>query len=145
MKTISSKDATIGVYLDGKLLAKLPDPSKSLCDTCRKPGHCCTMFTLNIYERAEGWHAGMQRQLDRYGLSFIKPVAPSVIGLHIQRDNPEGRMNGFFSCTRLGADGRCSDYENRPELCRIYEPGSDSLCVEHARKFKGIPIVKEGR
>lgn len=26
-------------------------------------------------------------------------------------------------------DGRCGDYENRPALCRSFEPQSEALCV----------------
>ncbi len=28
----------------------------------------------------------------------------------------------------LLVDGRCSDYENRPALCRYFRAGSDKLC-----------------
>jgi len=36
----------------------------------------------------------------------------------------------MFTCPLL-VDGRCSDYDNRPELCRDYQPMSDLLCAEH--------------
>jgi len=32
-------------------------------------------------------------------------------------------------CTRLTEDGRCGDYENRPEICRDYELDS---CTRHS-------------
>lgn len=31
-------------------------------------------------------------------------------------------------CPRLGRDGRCTDYENRPALCRGYVAGEDPVC-----------------
>lgn len=49
-------------------------------------------------------------------------------------------VQAIFRCTKLGADGRCTIYETRPQLCRTYEAGSDPLCVEH-KAFKGIPIT----
>lgn len=33
--------------------------------------------------------------------------------------------------------GRCTDYDNRPDLCRDYEPGQDPLCIMH------VPIWEE--
>lgn len=35
-----------------------------------------------------------------------------------------------FWCPLLGRDGRCTDYENRPALCRTYQSGEDALCAE---------------
>lgn len=48
----------------------------------------------------------------------------------------------FWSCKNLTPEGRCGDYENRPELCRTYEPGQDLLCVEYVTTFRGIPVVR---
>jgi len=37
-----------------------------------------------------------------------------------------------FWCPNLDMKtGRCSDYENRPVTCEIYEPGCDPLCAMH--------------
>ena len=141
MSCISSDNATIGVYVDGNLVAKVQPPKASACDTCRRPGECCKLFTLNIHAPVSRWHEEMREKLDRHGLEFITPISPSPVARALHPDKPELLMNGFFSCTRLGDDGRCSDYENRPELCRIFEPGSDPLCIEYVRKFKGIPVV----
>lgn len=39
----------------------------------------------------------------------------------------------LFGCPMLDWDtGRCTDYENRPTLCREYQPMSDPLCAMHA-------------
>jgi Fe-S-cluster containining protein len=35
----------------------------------------------------------------------------------------------LFRCTKLTDGGRCSIYQDRPALCRRYEPLSDRLCV----------------
>jgi Fe-S-cluster containining protein len=42
-----------------------------------------------------------------------------------------------FNCDRLGADGRCTQYEDRPNICRLYESKSDLLCIEFDGSYKG--------
>lgn len=107
----------------------------SLCDTCRQPGACCRGLVLNIPFSSDNWMAEAAEKMARFGLSFFVPVR-SVASV----DAPDKAMV-LFDCTRLGADGRCSDYDGRPTLCRDYEAGSDPLCVEHVYKLCGIPIV----
>lgn len=47
-------------------------------------------------------------------------------------DAPEGAYMDFrYSCEWLGEDGRCTHYEERPQLCRSYQPQSDALCAEY--------------
>lgn len=36
-----------------------------------------------------------------------------------------------FNCKNLLPNGRCGDYENRPDLCRRFEPASGPLCVHY--------------
>lgn len=105
------------------------------CDTCRKPGHCCSGFTLNFYFNRETWQEEATEILKKNNLEFIVPVRIAQGWLE------QGRTGVVFDCTRLGADGRCTDYENRPELCKIYQPGQDGLCIEHVEAFKDIPII----
>lgn len=38
-------------------------------------------------------------------------------------------------CPRLGMDGRCTEYEDRPRICRVFEAGADRLCAE----WDGVP------
>jgi len=40
----------------------------------------------------------------------------------------------LFTCSALNAEGRCSIYETRPQLCRDFKAGSDPLCVYHGEK-----------
>jgi Fe-S-cluster containining protein len=99
------------------------------CDSCRRPGRCCTGF--NITGRAPAhWHPlevyvwlATVRHRDEAmgdtGLPFM-PLWPPPTSGHWR-----------FWCPRLGRDGRCTDYDNRPTLCRIYEPGHDGLCAIH--------------
>lgn len=53
----------------------------------------------------------------------------------------ENKVVAGWKCSRLGDDGLCTDYENRPQLCIDYQPMSDGLCA--IRPFKGIPILVE--
>jgi Fe-S-cluster containining protein len=104
------------------------------CDTCRAPGSCCSAFTLNIPVFGDDWKAEAIEKLEQHGLVMFVPVRKRI---------GWGRspFNGIlFNCTRLGSDGRCTDYENRPELCRAYQAGDDALCAEFEQTLKGIPI-----
>lgn len=101
----------------------------SICDRCTDPGHCC-------------------RRLKLYGNDFEVPYAydeASAAEEIILMDELEYRNFGFripfvpytqidgvvlFMCPKLGNDGRCTDYENRPRICREYQPATgDDLCV----------------
>ena len=47
----------------------------------------------------------------------------------------EGTMRTYsgwrWFCTWLMPDGRCGNYEIRPQLCRDYQPLADGLCVHY--------------
>jgi Fe-S-cluster containining protein len=102
----------------------------SACDTCPKPGSCCKGFTLNNGRSSPGfpasdWMARGIAYADRHHLPFIP--------LETYESTVEGSDDGYvgirWQCKNLTPEGRCGDYENRPELCRIYEPGQDKLCA----------------
>lgn len=98
---------------------------ETLCDVCLEPGACCKRLHLTgfsedplrqpqlpmSHERAE--HFAMSA-----GLPF-RPLEQNERGVWL------------WECTALLPNGRCSIYEDRPELCRAYKPGSDPLCVHH--------------
>lgn len=101
----------------------------STCDTCRNPGRCCFGFYLHsasvqaaetplevLVELATVFHD--DEWMGYQGLPFM-PLYKTSVG------------HWLLWCPRLGRDGRCNDYENRPKLCRTYEPGSDRLCAEY--------------
>lgn len=102
----------------------------SLCDTCRVPGHCCRRFILNGGDFA--WRTTMLEALaaastvlhgtDDIGYQIGLPFVP------FYRDS-NGRW--WWWCPHLTRDGRCDDYENRPHVCRSFEPASDPLCIYH--------------
>lgn len=57
----------------------------------------------------------------------------------------KGKHGWVIWCKNLGRDGRCTDYANRPDLCRSFEPGSDRLCCLHpdSKDFTGqtLPLL----
>lgn len=109
------------------------------CDTCRRPGACCSGFVIaavGVFEPGPGWREEAIQQLERRGgIDYFEPMYPRA-----SMNNP-GMVQPIWRCRRLGADGRCTDYENRPRLCHLYEVGEDALCVEFVHQFKGIPLT----
>jgi Fe-S-cluster containining protein len=99
------------------------------CDTCRVPGFCCTnirLFTpsgeFTIWDTDEPGQALRERQPEP--LPFL-PLAK----LRTFKA-PEGAYSTWgWTCTRLTAEGRCGDYENRPALCRSFVPIEDLRCL----------------
>lgn len=102
----------------------------SACDTCPKPGSCCKGFTLN-----NGTNSPSFREVDwmSSGLVYAKRHGLPFVPLETYESTAERTDAGYvgirWTCKNLTPEGRCGDYENRPNLCRIYEPGSDRLCA----------------
>ena len=107
------------------------------CDTCRAPGSCCRGFVLSIGRLPEAtWSDDAMALMSLHRLPFI-PVRVSVnLGV-----DEAGYVAVVFDCTLLGADGRCTQYDDRPVTCRLYTPGADPICAEYVHTFKGIPVV----
>lgn len=84
------------------------------------------------------WKQEARKLVKRYRLPFY-PVRPDL--KWALSDEPQIRV--VFDCRKLGADGRCTDYENRPSACITYPPGIDAMCAEHVFMLKGIPIRLE--
>jgi hypothetical protein len=49
------------------------------------------------------------------------------IGLPFMPLDKSEKYGWRLRCPLLGRDGRCTDYENRPALCRHFQPGSNRL------------------
>lgn len=107
----------------------------SICNTCRTKGNCCKGFVLNFWVSKDNWYIESIKKLQEYNIDFMYPIRPCDYF-----DNNMVQVQ--FDCNRLGSDGLCTDYENRPELCRLYQPMQDALCCEYVYSFKGIPIIK---
>lgn len=104
----------------------------SLCDVCTRPGRCCSGFVLNA-----SWANDVTALEALAGLASCDPLnrddrAPAygLPFLPLYKD-PKGWWR--FWCPNLGRDGRCGDYENRPQVCRDFVPESgDALCALNA-------------
>lgn len=108
------------------------------CDTCRRPGACCSGFVIAALGGfpLETWREDGLDLLAKLGnIDFFEPLHPKL------SLNAPGLYMPVWRCTRLGPDGRCTDYENRPDLCHRYQAGDDELCAEFAHQFKGIPLT----
>lgn len=71
---------------------------------------------------------------ERHHLPFI----PLDTYASTAADAMPGYVGIRWQCKNLTPEGRCGDYENRPNLCRIYEPGEDRLCAVYIE-----PITKD--
>jgi Fe-S-cluster containining protein len=121
--------------------------SSSICETCVEPGACCKELTLSVNGRtmrfhSDTWIKEATDEMAQRGFSFLVPVGKEVF------PNAPSYVSVKFKCTKLGEDGRCTDYANRPGFCRTYEPGVEELCVMYKPKvtesnsmFKEIPIT----
>lgn len=108
----------------------------SLCDTCHTPGNCCRRIFLS---GSDGkpltlWNDEDPKAQLAARSSEPLPFEPleTVATFAVAFGEPEaGRLYSTWawSCPALGADGRCTIYDHRPQVCRNYEPASDGLCV----------------
>lgn len=116
------------------------DPEVSLCDTCREPGACCAGFHLTSKQEPafnSFWiHDGPLAPLVRMAENWL-PFHPVVRSSTFDDEGRAYYAIKLWACDLLGEDGRCTDYENRPQLCRSFEARSDPLCVE----FKSLPAT----
>lgn len=105
----------------------------SSCDACIRPGACCSGFVVSDTRGAiTFWDTDTRQQMRDAMAGRGLPFLP-IAALSTHTDAESGRTYSKWSmgCPRLGGDGRCTDYENRPQLCRDFEVGSDTLCVMH--------------
>jgi Fe-S-cluster containining protein len=117
-----------------------------LCDACAQPGRCCTGFELGggLFGAGETALEMLVRMAttvtamtpEGYAIAVrTNPTPPDhdhvMIGLPFMPFYRRADGRWRLWCPVLGRDGRCTDYENRPALCRSFEAGSESLCVMH--------------
>ena len=101
------------------------------CDNCSSPGQCCKGFVLSkggecftVWKDVD-WKAQASEWVKENSLPFV----PTDIIRH-EQETSDGRKYfvPVFACPLLDASGRCSDYINRPDLCKSYQVGEDAMC-----------------
>lgn len=82
--------------------------------SCKRCGECCRSLSIEGYD---GW---IKTESEFQILLRLRP--------EYQRFTVVGSVGGclLFSCTEIGDDGNCGDYQNRPALCRNF-PHRDLL------------------
>ena len=79
--------------------------SYEITGQCKKCGRCCNyMYSVDTYTEKE--FKIMQFLFPKYKMFYIK-------GKH-------DYGNFFFACKLVTKEGLCSDYKNRPAMCRNY-------------------------
>ncbi|NDV26414.1 YkgJ family cysteine cluster protein [Desulfovibrio sp. JC010] len=92
--------------------------------SCNLCGSCCRSVCLSVGGR---WLKSKRK--------FYKEIKKdtSLACFEISGKTEEGYLK--FTCTRLNDNGTCSDYENRPKLCRSFP--SPSIFMEFGQLPKG--------
>lgn len=125
-----------------------------VCQSCR--GLCCEQFCINVVvDRETGlpdWHSQARRFKDVTpgDIDFIKehfrPLRQpgDAVYEHFERPSEDGGAamlchSLWFTCTAF-KDGRCTEYEKRPNVCRIH------LCNPAKRRKVNpeLDIVRDG-
>lgn len=114
---------------------KLP---KIDCDLCVAPGTCCKAFPLNEYFPLGSTLEAIKKWLHEHNVDMFRPLRR----YRTWASQGEWFEQWQFSCTKLLSNGRCGIYNNRPPVCRHYEPGSDDMCV-HMRLPNGQLVLPQ--
>lgn len=114
----------------------------SLCDTCAAPGACCKRMRFWLGGDPMTQWVGNDLNEDNPQLD-LPPVYP--VEMVEQWISPEGRPYAEYryGCYALQPDGRCGIYEDRPKLCRDYEPGTDPMCVHYTPPPENPPVQEK--
>lgn len=101
------------------------------CSDCWQPGECCRR--IRFFGGGEMQTAGENEVLWRDSMPIDdqirqyreladeeRPQPFNLVSKGVELLGTDGtrRFTGTFTCRNLLANGRCGDYENRPELCR---------------------------
>lgn len=110
----------------------------SACDRCFQPGACCKGFHLT---GVSGWMDEGRDVVEARARESLLPfhaVAPATV--YNDPESGKDYQTWTWNCPKVSADGRCTIYDTRPDLCRNYAPASDGLCV-HFGGAEGIDLT----
>ena len=101
----------------------------SLCDVCLSPGACCQRMALSSSLIRRVWMPGGEgRAHDPMSRDRAEHLMIAA-GLPFIPSHQQANGVWRYGCTQLQPNGRCGAYEERPQVCRDFKPGSDPLCV----------------
>ena len=102
---------------------------------CPNPGSCCKEFAVVIRGKILGYgkYYAKPEEITRLAKTAGFPFVAKRYSYHID--------TWYFSCPVLGEDGLCTDYKNRPEICRNYKPKSDGLCCVKRTNKETIQLI----
>jgi Fe-S-cluster containining protein len=107
-------------------------PVVESCDGCG--GSCCRHMVMPPFVRMDGdpeWAA----------LARDHPELHAELDADVDRRRRENDWPDEAPCTWLDLEtGRCRHHEQRPQICREFEVGSDA-CLHHRSRF-GLPWLK---
>lgn len=118
-------------------------PSKPVidCDRCVAPGTCCKAFSLPVEVPRGSTPAEVKAALTKRSFEPL-PFVPLRRTTGREGYDPTSPTEYWlFGCPKLGADGRCTIYQSRPQTCQVYKPGSDPMCVHYVHD--GKPLVPQ--
>lgn len=96
-----------------------------LCSICPDPGRCCRRFNFHHSFWVEDGFTVAQLKLRDAGVPFI---IEDWLAKSKTEDGSE-YASVVVHCPKVTAEGLCSIYDDRPDICRNFQPGSDRLCV----------------
>lgn len=112
-----------------------PLPDIDCIKECPDLGACCRRMV--VWANGKPWPVTedpieAQKEIDNYRGGAL----PFELLAHGETTDPSthepgGRHAWYLRCKMVTTNGLCSMYDNRPDLCRIFAPGSDPLCVKH--------------
>lgn len=106
-------------------------PLMSLCSVCPKPGMCCRNFPLfntKSKEEVTFWEATWREDAKKFLLEMGLPFEPVAVRSTYETEDKLKYITALYSCPKVTVDGRCSIYQDRPQLCRKYLPGNSDIC-----------------
>lgn len=108
---------------------KIQEIDKRRCDyNCGCCSSCCKLASSEFsYEELKV----RAQNGDKFSAEFVsvfvpysdieqaRAVYPDYVNL-VEKELGDSSKVHFYYCPKLGDDGLCSDYENRPDICRVF-------------------------
>lgn len=109
----------------------------SICDHCYAPGYCCKGFTVHCEDGERTFWLEGKDTVAKHIKRRKWPFIATETGRFIDKDSGKEYASYKFHCPHLTAKGRCAIWQQRPKICRDFEPaGGSPLCI-HSHGAEG--------